>query len=439
MLDSITNFIQTPVGIAVVAFVLLIGLLVFLTWVKTFIQICAPNEVLIFIGRRAKLADGSSRKYSVLFGGRRFRIPLIEQVARMSLNAMEVPISIRGAYSKGGIPLNIDAVANVKISSDPVIVGNAIERFLGRDPNEIRRVGKETLEGHLRGVLARLTPEQVNEDRLKFAEELYNESEQDLSKLGIHLDTLKIQHVSDDVQFLDSIGREAIANVIREAEMSESDSRRMAEQAEAENQARASVAQADAETNVARMKNELRTITAELESKVRVEEEKTTSAAREARAQAEQELQEIRAQLEALRLVVDQVLPAQAQQEAQTYIAKGDAAIVRERGVAVSTSVEMMNQAWLDAGDSAISIMLMEDIEKYLAIAAKGVAKVQVKNLSMIDGGDGITLSNYVSAYPSMLQAIFDSVNATTGIDIPQAIGGLGTQLKTSDETEAAK
>lgn len=88
----------------------------------------------------------------------------------MRLNVMEIPIAIRNAYSKGGVPMNVDAIANVKISSEPARVGNAIERFLGRGNDEIGRVARETLEGHLRGVLATLTPEEVNEDRLKFAD-----------------------------------------------------------------------------------------------------------------------------------------------------------------------------------------------------------------------------------------------------------------------------
>ena len=111
-----------------------------------------------------------------------------------------------------------DAVANVKISSDPKLIGNAIERFMGRDPIEIQRVAKETLEGHLRGVLATLTPEEVNEDRLKFANALVAEAEEDFVKLGLHLDTLKIQNVADPVNYLESIGRKRIAEVIRDAE-----------------------------------------------------------------------------------------------------------------------------------------------------------------------------------------------------------------------------
>lgn len=424
MPNQISEFLNSPQGWVLTGMVILIALLVVWAWVKTLLQVCPPNEVLIFSGRRYRMADGSIRRYRTIFGGRGWRWPIIERAARMSLNTLEVPIMIRGAYSQGGIPLNVDAIANVKISSDPVIVGNAIERFLNRDPNEIRRVAKETLEGHLRGVLARLTPEQVNEDRLRFAEELTNESELDLNKLGIHLDILKIQHVSDDVHFLDSIGREAIANVIREAEMAESDSKRIAEQVEAENQARATVARANAEANIAKMTNDLRRIKAELESEVKSEEERTLAAAKQARATAEQELQQIRAKLEAIRLQVEQVLPAEAEQEAQILKARGDAAMIRERGQAAAKYLELTTAAWNDAGDAAMQIMVIENLEKILQSASKGVNKVKIDNLRMIDGGDGKTLSGYVAAYPEMLMSMLHAVHRTTGVNVAGVLAG---------------
>lgn len=401
----------------------LVGLLIFFAWVKTLLQICPPNEVLIFYGRRVR----------VIFGGRGWRIPLIEKSARMSLNNMEVPISIRGAYSQGGIALNVDAIANVKISSDSKIILNALERFLGRDPNEIRRVAKETLEGHLRGVLARLTPEEVNEDRLKFAAELSRESELDLSKLGIHLDTLKIQHVSDDVQYLNSIGREAIAGVIRDAEIAESDAKRLAELAEAEAQGRAKVARSEAEANIARMRNDIRRIQADLEAEVSSQEERTLAAARQARAEAEQELQGLRAELAKIRLQVDQVLPAEANRVSQEYRARGEAAIIRERGQASSQALNLMTEAWKDAGPDALAIYLMEDVEKILATAAQGVAKIKINEVNMIDSGDGKTLSAYVSAYPAMLASVLESVTTATGIDIQQALSGRTPSAVTSE------
>lgn len=429
---------QSPGLFVAVGIGALAALLVFFAFLKSLLQLCPPNEVLILSGRRHRMPDGSFRGYRVVPGGFAFRAPIVEKVYRMSLGLMEVPISIRGAYSQGGIALNVDAIANVKISSSERVIGNAIERFLGRDPNEIRRVAKETLEGHLRGVLARLTPEQVNEDRLKFAEELANESEQDLIKLGIHLDTLKILHVSDDQHYLDSIGRGAIANVIRGAEIAESDAERDAELSEADNQARANVTKNQVEAQIAQMKNELRKIQADLESNVRSEEERTLAAAREARAKAEQELQKFRAELEGVRLQVETVLPAEANRVAQEFRAKGEAAFLRERGVAVAQTVQMMHDAWSEAGKTAMMAYLIDDIETILATAAQGVAKVKVGSVNVIDGGEGKALAGYVGNYPAMLKEVFSAVAATTGIDIPGTISGGGGQTDKAGVAQAS-
>ncbi len=428
-MQTLIDEISRALGPAAFAVFAAFGILIFIALLRSLYYTCAPNQVLIFSGRRRRLNDGSFRGFRVEQGGG-WRFPILEKVDKINLSLMEVPISIRGAFSRGGIPLNVDAVANVKISSDMAVVSNAIERFLGRDPNEIRRVAKETLEGHLRGVLARLTPEEINEDRLKFAEELTTESEHDLRKLGIHLDTFKILHVSDDKHYLDSIGREAIARVIRNAEIAESDAEREAELEESANLARGSVKMSEAQANIGKMKNDLRKVTAELEATVRSEEERTLAAARQARAFAEQELQLVRAELEMIRLQTDKVVPAEAQRRASELRARGEAAIIREKGLAASQALDMLNQAWKEAGDQALAIYLIEDIENILAKAGRGVAKMKIEHLELIDNGDGKTLSNYVSAYPAMLKSVFEAVRQTTGIDIPASIGADDTAPK---------
>lgn len=396
-----------------------LGLVLIMAFVRSLLKICAPNEAIVVTGRKQRTPDGKEKGSKVTMAGREWIIPLLNEMDRVSLSLMEVPIAVHNAYSKGGIAMNVEAIANVKVSSDETIIHNAVERFLGREPIEIRRVSKETLEGHLRSVIANLTPEQVNEDRLKFAEELARESEQDLKKLGLHLDTFKISHVSDEVGYLDATGRKAIANILRSAEIAESDAKRAAEQSESSNAGRGSVRRAEADAAIARMRNELRRFKAELESKVKSEEERTAAAAREARAIAEQHLQRVRAELEGIRLNVDKVLPAEANRMAKEFMARGQAAEIRERGRAVAEALDVLYKAWEEAGPSALQISIIEDIEAILESAVRGVRKIEVKSLSVIDGGDGKTLSNYIGAYPAMLNEVFAAVNKTIGIDIP--------------------
>jgi flotillin len=175
-----------------------VGVLAFLLYVvKSLIVICLPNEMVVVTGRKRITADGREVGYRVLQGGRTLRIPIIERVSRIDLTTIPLEVMIKNAYSKGGIPLIVQGIANVKVSGREPISYNAVERLLDKPFDEVMQIAKDTLEGNLRGVLATLTPEEVNEDRLKFAQRLIEEADEDLKKLGLELDTLKIQNVTD--------------------------------------------------------------------------------------------------------------------------------------------------------------------------------------------------------------------------------------------------
>ncbi len=251
-----------------------------------FLYICEPNEIIVFSGRKRTLADGTSVGYRVLTGGRALRWPILEKAERMDARNLAIDIKTTNAYSKGGIPLNVHAVANVKISKNPEIVGNSIERFLGRDISEVHQVAKETLEGHLRGVLATLTPEEVNEDRLKFAGALVHEADEDFHRLGLQLDTLKIQAVDDDVNYLASIGRKQIALVLQAAESAAATTRAAGQQAEASARRKGEVAMSQAQAQILQAENEVKKVKADLHAEASREEETTIQAARQARAES---------------------------------------------------------------------------------------------------------------------------------------------------------
>jgi flotillin len=210
--------------IAVLVGIVALFLIVLSVIVSRLLYICSPNEVLIFSGGQ-RASQGRSVGYRVIKGGRAVRIPLLEAVDRMDLTNMPIEVSVQGAYSKGGIPLNVHGIANLKIAGEPPVLDNAVERFLGVDRKQIMMVAKEALEGNLRGVLATLTPEEINQDKIKFAQSLLTEAEDDLRRIGIELDTLKIQDVNDEVGYLDSIGRRQSAEVQKTALIAEARSK----------------------------------------------------------------------------------------------------------------------------------------------------------------------------------------------------------------------
>ena len=174
----------TALALAIIA---VLAVLFVIMIVKSLIMICPPNQIAVITGKNRTLSDGRTVGYRILKGGRTLRIPIIEKVSWMDLNTIPLEVSVTNAYSKGAIPLNVQGIANVKVSSAEGLLENAAERFLDRPTEQIGQIAKETLEANLRGVLATLSPEEVNEDRLKFSQQLIDEADDDIATSASNL------------------------------------------------------------------------------------------------------------------------------------------------------------------------------------------------------------------------------------------------------------
>src|SRR3990172_37464 len=189
-----------------------------------------PSMVAIFYGRKHTLTDEKGNRSTVGFrvirGGAALRIPVLEQVEYLSLNIMSIQLKIQRAYTKEGVPVTVEAVANVKIAGDDISLRAAAERFLGMSSDEIKGVIFQTLEGHLRAILGTLTVEAIKADRKAFAQKMTDEAAQDLRKMGVNIDILTIQQISDEQGYLDALGKKRTAEVKRDAVIGEAQAQR---------------------------------------------------------------------------------------------------------------------------------------------------------------------------------------------------------------------
>ena len=410
------NQSEAVIGGVAALFILLVALNLIRRWM---IRICRPNEMLVVTGSRSNQGQQGMKGYRVVAnGGWTFVKPILETARRMDVTLLPVLVEVKNAYSKGGTPLNIQAIANVKVSSDPDVRNNAIERFLGRDSEEIVQVAKENLEGNLRSVLAQLTPEQVNEDRLRFAERIADDVGDDLRRLGMQLDTLKIQSVFDDVDYLNSISRRRVAQIVRDAEIAEAEAIGEAERKEAEMEEVAEVVRTEADTVVLEKDNAVRTKVAQMEKQARSEEERTTAAELEARAKAQQQLQKVRSELERLRLEAEEVLPAQARQRARELRARGQAAATAEDVKASALVNDLLTQVWEDAGSTAELVFLLQQIEMVLDQATRLPSRLTLKRITSLDGNDATSLASLVALNHVVVRQFFEQVKEILGIDL---------------------
>ena len=398
------------VGI-VVGVLIAAGIALFITIVRL-VQVCQPNEVLIFSGGRRRIGNRTVG-YRIVKGDKGIRKPMIERVDRMDLTNMIIDVSAVGAYSKGGVPLTVQGVANVKVAGHEPVLNNAIERFLGKSREEIISIAKATLEGSLRGVLSTLTPEQVNDDKLLFAERLVHEVEHDMTALGLVVDTLKIQNVQDDVKYLDSIGRKQTAEVLRVAKIAEAKATADAAIRAAENRQREVTAQISAQIDVVKADAQKRLTDALTKRSAVVAEEQATVAAALAQAQAEVQVQTARVEQTRGQLDADVIAPAKAAYQEAEAQAKADAAPIVQDGIARAEVLAQLAASWEKAGDNARQIFLLQKLDKVIAAITDVIGDTPIEKVAFISGG-GEGKDNI----PLKTAATIEGIQQVLGIDI---------------------
>ncbi len=398
--------------------------------IKSLIVIVPPNMAAVLTGRNRKLPSGEHIGYRSVIGGRTLRVPIIETVQYTSLETFPIEISVTNAFSKGNIPLNIEAIANVKIASEPeTVFNNAVERILGKTEDEIMSMAKDTLMGNLRGVLATLTPEAVNEDRLGFAAALAEDAGEDLAQLGFHLDVLKIQNVSDERGYLEAIGRKKAAEAVRDAEIAEADAAAETRQRQATARQVAEVKEAEADITIAEAQNLLRVRQAELDREAQIVERTALVKAQESEVEAQKALETRRVEREKLRLQADVVEPANAEKAAAKVRAEGEAAPILERGRASAEALRMLYEQVKQGGDNAFAVLLAEKLPQLLETSISAVEGVDIDRVVVLDGGGGEGVSNAVNQRVHGALGTMEAISSAVGVDINDILQGAAKKI----------
>jgi flotillin len=411
-----------PSAFGAIAAILIIGFITVLAVIKRVLYVCQPSEVLIFSGRRRVAGNNQVAGYRIIRGGRGIRVPLFESVDRMDLTNMIIEVRVQNAYSKGGIPLSVQGVANIKVPGEEPLLNNCLERFLGKSRDEIMKIARETLEGNLRGVLATLTPEQVNKDKEEFASRLAEEAEQDLSRLGLVMDTLKIQNVSDDVGYLDAIGRQISAQIRRNAQIAEAEARAEAAEQKWRNTMNGELSKLEADIEISRKENERRVADARTRRDALIAQQLGEVQALVAQAKAEVDTQDARIEQVRLQLNADVLQPAEAARREAEELAKGQAAKIIEQGSATARVLTDIATRYNASGSAGRDILLMQKLVPLMTQIAQSMGDLKVDRLTVLGkgggaNGDGDDLAGKLINYS-------EQIKAATGIDVPALVRG---------------
>jgi flotillin len=403
--------------VSVLAFAVVVALVA--ATVRRLLWVSSPNEVLIFSGTTRRLGDRSVG-YRFVKGGRSLRRPFVETVDVVDLSMLTVMVHVTAAFSKGGIPLTIQGVANIKLPGDEPLLTNAVERFLGRTREDVHHIAKETLEGNLRGVLASLTPEEVNEDKVRFAHTLVEEAEHDMSRMGLVLDTLKVQNVTDEVNYLSSIGRIRGASLNKEQAIAEAEARADAAVQQAQNWATSEIAKVEADIKIAKSETAKRIADAKSRREAMIQESRGQVVAQLAQVKAEIERQKARAPQEKRRLEADVVQPALAKQRASEEHARGQAASVVERGRAEAASLKKLVDAFRTGGTGARDVLALQSLLPMLDDVSGATRPLTIGKVTVLPPEPAVGADLARKAIGAREQ-----IQAATGLDLAKALAKL--------------
>ena len=213
------NLIEAIPVILVLAFLALVVYIV----VRSRYKKAGPDEALIVFGRRKLLGrkvrseTGQIEGFRIIRGGGTFVWPAWEQHEILSLRMMTLDIDLRHVYTIQGIPINVKAVAQVKVLGDIGHIRRAAEGFLGLAADDIQATIKETVAGHLRGIIGTLTVEELYRDQKSFQEKVRDEAHKDLDGMGFEFRSFVFQAIQDDEGYLNALGQPKIQEALKNA------------------------------------------------------------------------------------------------------------------------------------------------------------------------------------------------------------------------------
>ncbi len=427
---------------------------------------CASDEILVVYGR---IRGGKASR--CIHGGAVMVWPLIQEYKKISLIPMTISIPLDNALSLQNIRINVPSTFTVGVSTNPLIMNNAAERLLHLTKNDIEGMAQEIILGQLRLTVASLTIEQINQDRDAFLELIRDNVGAELHKLGLFLINVNIIDITDESNYINSIGKKAaagavnkalvdVANAERDGAIGKANADRDREVQVAQNVAEAEKGKKAAEVDrrVFVQQQEATGVQGENLSRAEIAayqadlEEKEAEAMRRAevaRRTAEMEVQKAQYNLEQERLRAEEIvreeisktqieIAAEAEAERQRRIAQGEADAVLARYNAEAEGTKAVLEAKANGykqlvesagGDvkAAATLLMVEKIEEIVARQTEAISNLQIDKITVWDsgnGGEGGSTANFVSSLIRSLPPVHD-VAKMAGVDLPDYLGSM--------------
>jgi flotillin len=361
-------FDQMPILVYVVLAVL--TLFFFMAVLAKLFRKAGPHEALVIYGLRGT---------RIVKGGGTIIYPMIEQCRELSLELMSFDVAPQQSlYTKQGVAVTIEAVAQIKVKSDPESIRTASEQFLTKRPEQREGLIRLVMEGHLRGIIGQLTVEQIVKEPEMVADRMRSTCADDMNKMGLEVISFTLKEVRDKNEYITNMGRPDIARIKRDAEVAAAEADRDIAIKRAESQRAAAVAKAQADQERVAAETASLTKQAEAERDLDIKKAEYLESTKRAQAQADKAY-EIETNVQQQQVILQAVRVQQAEREAQVKVQ--DAEIARRERELIATVLkpaEIERQRIETLANAECQRLIKEAEGRASAIRTQGEAEAEI-------------------------------------------------------------
>jgi flotillin len=329
-----------------------------------------PHEALVVYGFRGT---------RVIKGHGTVILPMVESCRELSLELMSFDVAPQqDLYTRQGVAVTVEAVAQIKVKSDPESILTASEQFLTKTPPDREALIRLVMEGHLRGIIGQLTVEEIVKQPEMVADRMRSTCADDMSKMGLEVISFTIKEVRDKNEYITNMGRPDIARIKRDADVAaaEADRDTAIKRALAVRESAIAKAQADQERVTAETASQARQ--AEAQRDLEVKKAEYSELVKRQQAQADKAY-EIQANVMQQQLIAEAVKVQQIEKERQLKVQEAE--ILRREKELVATVLkpaEMERQRIQTLAEAERARMMAEAEGRASAIRAQGEAEAEV-------------------------------------------------------------
>jgi flotillin len=432
--------------VPVVAGLAVLAVILVMATVARMYRKVGPHEALIIYGMGGtRIVKGSG---AVIF-------PMIQTCKELSLELMSFDVAPQQSlYTQQGVAVTVEAVAQIKVKSDPVSMRTAAEQFLSKRPEQREGLIRLVMDGHLRGIIGQLTVEQIVKEPEMVADRMRSTNASDMNKMGLEVVSFTLKEVRDKNEYITNMGRPDVARIKRDAEVAAAEADRdiAIKRAEAQRASAVAKAQADQERVAAETASLARQ--AEAERDLDIKKASYLEMTKKAQATADKAY-EIESNIMQQQVISESVRVQQVEREAQVKVQEAEierrqreliatvlkpAEVERQR---IETLASAERQRSITEAEGRASAIRAQGEAEAEIIFKKGEAEAKAMNVkaeAFQEYNQAAVLDKLISGLPEVVRALAEPLGKVDKVTIVSTGNGdaAGAYKLTGDITKIA-